>query len=76
MASTPKMPAPAPVAPAIDYEARDRERIRQENMAIAESKIGGRRSTIVGGGLIAQEEQMERGMLSQKKRAAAQAMLG
>ena len=73
--SSPKVPAPAPVAQAVDNEAIDRKRTEQERMAIAESKLSGRRSTIVGGGLIAQEEQIDRGLLSQRKRAAAKAVM-
>lgn len=73
--SSPKVPAPAP-APVDNSAEIERARLAAEQAALAESKLSGRRATIVGGGLIAQEEQMGRGLLSQRKRAAAQEMLG
>lgn len=73
--SSPKVPAPAP-APVDNSAEIERARLAAEQAALAESKQRGRRATIVGGGLLAAEEQMERGMLSQQKRAAARSVLG
>lgn len=73
--SAPKAPAPAPVQ--VDNSAEvERARLEAERSAMAESKLAGRRATIVGGGLLAAEEQQERGMLAQAKRSAARTALG
>lgn len=72
----PKAPAPVPVQPALDTAAQDKARTDAKRAALAESKLSGRRATIVGGGLLAAEEQLGRGMASQAKRAAARAVLG
>ena len=73
--SSPKVPAPAP-APVDNSAEIEQARLNAERAAMAESKQRGRRATIVGGGLLAADEQMERGMLSQQKRAAARSVLG
>jgi hypothetical protein len=75
--SKPKMPSapPPPPDPYIRVEA-EQKRLAAENAAVAESKSMGRRSTIVAGQLIADEEQQGRGLLSQRKRQAAQDMFG
>ena len=73
--SSPKVPAPAP-APIDNSAEIEQARLKAEQAALAESKQRGRRATIVGGGLLAADEQMERGMLSQQKRAAARSVLG
>lgn len=73
--SAPKVPAPAPVQ--VDNSAAvEKARLDAERSAMAESKLSGRRATIVGGGVMAAEEQLGRGMLSQQKRSAARAVFG
>jgi hypothetical protein len=65
-------PAPVPVSPsAPDNLAAEKARQDAENQAIADQKAAGRKSTIVAGMKIAADEQMGRGLLAQKKRAAA-----
>jgi hypothetical protein len=65
----------APAAPPPDNSAAlEQARLDAERAALAESKIGGRSSTIVGGGLMAASEQYARGSASQRKRAAARDM--
>jgi len=73
----PKKPSlpPMPADPAIAEEAA-RKRNEAERTAIAASKAGGRRSTMVGGALLAQEEQMGRGQRGQAKRRAAADLYG
>lgn len=69
--STP-MPAPVPASPsAADNEAARAERLNKERAAIAEQKLGGRRSTMVAGMQIAEDEQQMRG----KKRLASREMV-
>lgn len=69
--STPT-PAPVPMSPsAAENEAARAERLNKERAAIAESKLGGRRSTMVGGMQIAEDEQQARG----KKRLASREMV-
>jgi hypothetical protein len=47
------------------------ERDKASTAAVADAKAGGRSSNVVAGMRIAAEGQYERGLLSQKKRAAA-----
>lgn len=69
---SPKVPAPPPDTSAADAK----KRLEAERAAIAESKAAGRRSTMAAGNEIAAEEQYGRGLLSQKKRAAARTAMG
>ena len=62
--------------PVDNSAAIEKARLNAERSAIAEQKQAGRRSTIVGGALMAAEEQMGRGLLSQQKRMAARESLG
>jgi hypothetical protein len=71
---TPQAPPPPP-DPYIRVDAENK-RLAAESAAIAESKANGRRSTIHAGAEIADEEQRGRGLLSQRKRQAAQDMFG
>lgn len=73
----PKAPAPQPmpVMPRDDEEQRRRV-AEAERAAIAEAKAGGRRSTIVAGMKIAQEEQYGRGLMMQSRRSEAARSLG
>lgn len=65
-------PAPVPVSPAApDNTAAEAARVKAETDAIAERASAGRRSTIVAGMQIAEDQQRDVGMLSQKKRQAA-----
>lgn len=64
----------APSVPQRDYAAEEKARLDAERAAIAESKAGGRRSTIVGGEVIAAEEQYGKGLLGQQKRATSMSM--
>jgi hypothetical protein len=61
------------VAPVLqlDSGAAEKARLDAERSAIAERNMAGRRSTIAAGGDIAAEDQLGRGLLSQKKRAAS-----
>lgn len=68
-----RTPAVQPL-PADNSAAEEKMRLDAERTAVAESKIGGRRSTIVGGAAIAADEQYGRGLLSQKRRMAAQTL--
>ena len=55
-------PAPLPLSPSSDPEAL-RKRQEAEDAALAESKAGGRRSTIVGGMQIAIDKQAKKNTL-------------
>jgi len=71
-------PAPqvVPVNPANDSVARQ-ARLDAERAAIADSKARGRASTIAAGGIMAEEDQYQRGLLKSKERKSASAeMLG
>lgn len=70
-----KAPAPAavPLSPANSGEA-EAARQSAERSALAERAAAGRRSTIVAGRQIALDEQMERGLLSQRARASREMM--
>jgi hypothetical protein len=69
-----KSPKAPPPPPPDNSAAEEQARLDAERTAIAESKAAGRRSTLVAGGLIAEDEQAGRGLLSQKKRSAARDM--
>ena len=70
-------PQPLPQSPtAPDNTEAERQRADAERAAVAESKAAGRRSTIVAGMAIAEDEQAERGALAKKKRSAAAQELG
>ncbi len=76
-------PAPVPVAPIAPADSDNpaeaqklaEQRAAAERAAIAERKAAGRASTIVGGRLIAEDEQYGRGLLS-KRRDAARDLVG
>ena len=59
-------PAPLPASP--DTAEADRQKQIASDNAIAEAKATGRRSTMVGGQLIAEDEQYGAGLMSRKKR--------
>lgn len=63
-----------PVSP--DNSEAEQQRLEAERAAIAESKMSGRRSTIVAGMKIAAAGQQERGQLALKRRSAAAQELG
>jgi len=67
--------APAPV-PAVDDAAAQQAQADAARAAIAARNAAGRQSTIAAGGSIAAEDQYNRGLLSQKRRQAAQDILG
>jgi len=73
----PKTPSvqPLPASPLNDGAA-EAARLKAERTAIAESKASGRASTVVGGSVIAAEAQYARGQASQKKRMAAEQLMG
>ena len=66
-------PAPLPVSPSADAGA-EQARAKAAQDAEIESASNGRRSTMVAGMKIAQDEQAGTGLLAQKKRAAAKDM--
>lgn len=69
--------SPSAAAPdAATNTKAEAERQAAQTSALTESAQSGRRSTIVAGMKIAEDEQAERGMLSQKKRAAGRAIAG
>lgn len=73
----PPTPAPLPQSPtAADNTEAEAQRLAAERAAVAESKAAGRRSTIVAGMKIADEEQQERGALYASKRRAAKELVG
>jgi hypothetical protein len=61
------MPSSPGVSPGASEEA-ERQRLAREQETVAASKDRGRRSTIVGGMAIAEEEQRGRGLLKAKQR--------
>lgn len=68
---TPKMPAALPP----DTTAADQAaRVNAERAALADSKMRGRRSTIVGGALMAEDEQMARGTQNKARRATVSSL--
>ena len=70
-------PAPVPASPqAEDNSKADAERAAAADAAVTERANAGRKSTIFAGMKIAAEDQMDRGLLAQKKRGAAAEMMG
>ena len=58
---TPKMPTPPPPVAPVDDTA-EKARLAAERDAVLAQKTAGRRSTIVAGQKIAEEDQMSRGL--------------
>mgnify|MGYP004704321009 CR=1 FL=1 len=74
--STPT-PQPVPVAP-VDNSAAQAEQDNAARQAQADAAAAGRRSTIVGGQLMADQTQRDAGaaLLAQKKKAASTDLMG
>lgn len=67
----PSIPAAVAARPEDAAAERERARLKAEREAIAERSAAGRRSTIVGGALIAADEQHGRGLLAAQRRRSA-----
>lgn len=61
-------PAPVPVAPTSDPQA-EAKRMQAERDAIEQQRLAGRRSTVVGGMALAEDEQLATGEAAAKRRA-------
>jgi hypothetical protein len=75
---TPRMPAaqPPPPAPTADNAAAEAARVGAERDAAIAQRTAGRRSTIVAGQKIAEEDQMARGLEKMNARVMRQTRLG